>query len=117
MKGGFIALAGRQAGWPAILQSVIEKSEIGQSLIGEFITLPRMRTSGFGLWSAGGESGAEGGEQRLAECSRSATPPPGHRRKPAACCGNLPMPARDERIFCEAEQARSKGETGRPSSL
>ena len=114
---GFHRVARRQAEWPAILQSLIGKSEIGQSLVGEFTTLPRMRTSGFGLWSASGESGAEGGEQRLAERSRSATPPPGHRRKPAACCGNLPMPARDERIFCEAEQARSQGETGRPSSL
>jgi len=117
MKGGFIALAGRQAGWPAILQSVIEKSEIGQSLIGEFITLPRMRTSGFGLWSAGGESGAEGGEQRLAKRSRSATPAAEPQTEARRHCGNSPMPARDERIFCEAEQARSKGETGRPSSL
>jgi hypothetical protein len=69
-------LSRRQAEWLAILQSVIEKSEIGQSLISEFITLPRMRTPGFGLWSASGESGAAGGEQRLVERSRSATPPP-----------------------------------------
>ena len=41
---------------------------------------------GFGLWSASGESGAEGGRRVLqAERSRSATPPPpSRRRKPAA---------------------------------
>jgi hypothetical protein len=39
-KGGFIALSRRQAEWLAILRSVIEKSEIGQSMIGEFSNLP-----------------------------------------------------------------------------
>jgi hypothetical protein len=32
-----------------------------------------MRFSGFGLWSASGESGVESGEKRLAERSQSAT--------------------------------------------
>jgi len=47
---------------------------------------------GFGLRAASGESGAEGGEKRLAERSRSATPPPSRRRKPPLFAATLPMP-------------------------
>jgi len=75
-----------------------------------------MRFSGFGLWSASGESGVESGEKRLAERSRSAT----SRRR--AADGSPPLlrqsanVARDERDFCGAEQAWSqgKGATSKP---
>lgn len=44
-------------------------------MIGGFFTLPvNAAKFGFGLRSVSGESGAEGGEKRLANRSRSATP-------------------------------------------
>jgi hypothetical protein len=55
---------------------------------------------GFGLRSASGNSGAQA-ERRL-ERSRSATPPPSRRRKPAADAANTNSKARHEnavRIF------------------
>jgi hypothetical protein len=67
---------------------------------------------GFGLRSASGESGAEGGEKRLAHRSRSATPAAEPQTEARRHCGILRMPARDERGFCEAEQARSRGKRG-----
>jgi len=71
-----------------------------------------LKTKRFGLRSVSGESGAEGGEQRLAKRSRSATPAAEPQTEARRHCGNSPMPARDERIFCEAEQARSQGKQG-----
>jgi hypothetical protein len=65
------------------------------------------------LRSVGGERGKWSGEQReafgesLPERNAAAEP----QTEACRCCGNLRMPVRDERIFCEAEQARS------PSSL
>ena len=79
-------------------------------MIGQFIILPAY--ADFWLRSVVGERGKWSGGRREAfsasqpECN---VPSPSRRRKPAACCGNLPMPARDERIFCEAERARSQG--------
>ena len=68
--------------------------------------------NGFGLRSASG--GSEAQAERRLERSRSATPPPSRRRKPAADAANLI--ARDERVFCGAEQAWSqvKGATLKP---
>jgi len=77
---GFIALAGRKAEWLAILQSVIGKSENWPITDWQIHHLAcGCGLSGFGLRSASGESGAEGGEERLANRSRSATT----RRRPA----------------------------------
>jgi len=71
-----------------------------------------LKTKRFGLRSVSGESGAEGGEQRLAKRSRSATPAAEPQTEARRHCGILRMPARDERGFCEAEQARSRGKRG-----
>ena len=71
---------------------------------------------GFGLRSASRESGAEGGEERLANHSRSATPaaePQKEARRFAADSGcQLVTSAR----ICEVERASSKGNraTGSP---
>jgi hypothetical protein len=54
-------------------------------------------------WSAAGETAGTESERNAA-----AEPQTEARRY----CGNLPMPARDERGFCEAEQARSQGSRG-----
>ena len=64
--------------------------------------LPRLR-------SAVGEreSGAEGGEKRLANCSRSATLAAEPQTEACRACGVLRMLARDERAVCEAERVRS----------
>jgi len=94
-------LTRRQAEWLAIFQSVIGKSEISQSLIGESALCPRMRI--FWLRSVVGERRKWSGGRREAfsesqpERNAAAEPQTEARR----CCGNLPMPARDERGFCE----------------
>jgi len=72
--------------------------------------------SGFGLRSVSGESGAEGGEERLANRSRSATPAAEPQTEARRSCGTLRMPARDERAVCEAERASSRGGKGRPKA-
>jgi hypothetical protein len=89
---------------------VIGKSEIGQSLIGEFITLPANADC---LASVCGRRAGkvERRAERRRERSRSATLPPNRRRKPAAVAAN-PIAARDERDFCEAEQAWSQEKWG-----
>jgi hypothetical protein len=63
--------------------------------------------SGFGLRSASGDSGAEGGEERLAEHSRSGTPTAEPQPEAHRSCGHLPMEARDERAGFEVERAWS----------
>lgn len=67
---------------------------------------------GFGLRSASGDSGAEGGEERLAEQSRSGTPAAEPQTEARRYCGHLPMEARDERADFEAERAWSGGGQG-----
>ena len=68
----------------------------------------------FWLRSVVGERGKWSGERREAssgtqpERNAAAEPQTEARR----CCGNLPMLARDERVFCEAEQAWSQGIRG-----
>jgi len=57
-----------------------------------------LKTKGFGLWSASGESVAEGGEERLAHRSRSATPAAEPQTEARRSCGPMRMPARDERV-------------------
>jgi hypothetical protein len=71
---------------------------------------------GFGLRSASGESGAEDGEERLANRSRSATPAAEPQTEARRSCGNLLMSARDERSFCDANRRgrRENGATGKP---
>ena len=68
---------------------------------------------GFGLRSASGESGAEGGEERLAKRSRSATPAAEPQTEARRSCGPCTMHARDERAVCEVERASSRGGQGR----
>jgi len=65
--------------------------------------------NGFGLRLASG--GSEAQVERRLERSRSATPLPSRRRKPAAVAANL-IVARDERSFCGAEQTCSRGKGG-----
>jgi len=66
--------------------------------------------SGFGLWSVSGESGAESGEERLANRSRSATPAA---EPQTEAHRSWRMPARDERAICGVEGASSRGGQGR----
>jgi hypothetical protein len=73
---------------------------------------------GFGLWSANGASGAEDGEQRLANRSRSATPvaaPQTEAGRLAALCG---CPLGTSARICGVERASAKGNraTGSPWS-
>src|SRR5258705_10843430 len=58
------------------------------------------------------EKWSGGGEERLANRSRSTTPPPSRRRKPTAPAAVL-MQARDERAICGVERASSRGGWGR----
>ena len=53
--------------------------------------------SGFGQWAVSGESGAEGGGERLADRSQSATPAAEPQTEARRRCGDVRMPARDER--------------------
>jgi hypothetical protein len=46
----------------------------------------------FGPWSVSGESGAESGEKRLAERSRSATPAAEPQTEARRSCGTLQIP-------------------------
>lgn len=55
---------------------------------------------GFGLRSASGESGAKGGEARIANRSRSATPAAAPQTEARRACGTQPMQACDERAIC-----------------
>ncbi len=71
----------------------------------------------FGLRSASGESGADGGGQRLAECSRSATPAAEPQTEARRSCGTEPCKLRDERAICEVEGTWSRGGQGRPVAL
>src|SRR5258705_3436453 len=71
------------------------------------------RSSGFGLRSASGESGAEGGEERIAERSRSATPAAEPLTEARRKCGVLEVSARDERAIYGVQQASSRGGQGR----
>ena len=70
------------------------------------------------LRSAVGErgSGAENGEKRYAERSRSATPPPSRRRKPAAFAANT-IAARDERAVLRSGTGVVERDTGRRAAL
>jgi hypothetical protein len=80
--------------WPdgrSILQSLIEQSGMRQSPNGEFVILGLRTQASVGV-SASGESGAEGGEERIAKRSRSATPLPSRRRKPAALAAHRGCP-------------------------
>ena len=64
---------------------------------------------GFGLRSESGRSEAQA-ERRL-ERSRSATPPPSRRRKPAADAAN-PLPLVTSARFCGVARASSRGKRG-----
>jgi hypothetical protein len=70
---------------------------------------------GFGLWRRARKWSA-GGEERIANRSRSATPaaePQTEARRP---CVPLDNSACDERAICEVERAWSKGRQGRPAA-
>ena len=58
----------------------------------------------------------EGGEERLANRSRSATPAAEPQTEARRVCGTLRVPARDERTACEVERARSIGGQGRSAA-
>lgn len=62
------------------------------------------------------ESGAESGEERLANRSRSATPAAEPQTEARRSGGTLRMPARDERAICGVERAWSRGGQGRPAA-
>ena len=68
----------------------------------------------FGLRSASGQSGAESGEKRIAERSRSATSAAEPQTEAAAPAAHRNS-ARDERAICVVERAWSRGGQGRPN--
>ena len=68
---------------------------------------------GFGLRSESGVSEAEGGEKRLANRGRSATPAAEPQTEARRSCGTSRMLARDERAVCGVERASSRGGQGR----
>ena len=67
-------------------------------------------TTRFGLWLASGESGAEGEEERIANRSRSATPLPSRRRKPAALAAHARLPLVTSARFAERNGRGREGE-------
>ena len=67
-------------------------------------------TTRFGLWLASGESGAEGEEERIANRSRSATPLPSRRRKPAAFAAHARLPLVTSARFAERNGRGREGE-------
>ena len=84
-------------------------SHIWQSVLGTFLTFRECGLSGFGLWSASGDSGAEGGEGRIANRSRSATPaePQTEARR---SCGILWIPLVTSVRFGEWNGRRRRGQ-------
>lgn len=67
-------------------------------------------TTRFGLRLASGESGVEGEEERIANRSRSATPLPSRRRKPAAFAAHARLPLVTSARFAERNGRGRVGE-------
>jgi hypothetical protein len=92
----------------AILQSVIGKSEIGQSLIGEFNALPAYAI--FWLRSVVGEWGKWSGERREASSGTQPernVPLPSRRRKPRNCDSHNQPRRTDEMLRAGAKSAEA----------
>jgi len=96
---------------PDFLGNVFKSDQRGS--VDKHVWLHERSTLGFGLRSVSGESGAEGGEERLANRSRSATPAAEPQTKARRSCGTLRMLARDERAVCGVERAAVERDTGR----
>ena len=65
---------------------------------------------GFGLRSASGESGAEGGEKRLANRSRSATPAAEPQTEARRSCGPAPLQLVTSARFAKRNGRRREGD-------